>query len=97
MTCRQCGTEIADKALICYRCGTPTTEAKFKPVERHDRPASTPALLATSASLAVFLVLALAGAYLAATAEAQIMRTVGVALVIVSVLLSCRRLLARGR
>ena len=22
--------EIADKALICYRCGTATTEAKFK-------------------------------------------------------------------
>ena len=32
MRCRQCGTEIADKALICYRCGTATTEAKFKPV-----------------------------------------------------------------
>src|SRR5258706_3070304 len=31
MLCRQCGTEIADKALICYRCGTATTEAKFKP------------------------------------------------------------------
>ena len=29
MQCRNCGTEIADKALICYRCGTPTTEAKF--------------------------------------------------------------------
>jgi hypothetical protein len=31
MHCRQCGTEIADKALICYRCGTATTEATFKP------------------------------------------------------------------
>ena len=30
MTCRQCGTEIADKAIVCYRCGTPTTEARFK-------------------------------------------------------------------
>ena len=30
MQCRQCGTEIADKALICYRCGTATTEAKYK-------------------------------------------------------------------
>jgi uncharacterized membrane protein YvbJ len=30
MRCRQCGAEIADKALICYRCGTATTEAKFK-------------------------------------------------------------------
>jgi hypothetical protein len=31
MRCRQCGTEIADKALICYRCGAATTEARFKP------------------------------------------------------------------
>jgi hypothetical protein len=31
MKCRQCGTEIADKAIICYRCGTATTEPKFKP------------------------------------------------------------------
>ena len=32
MHCRNCGIEIADKALICYRCGTATTEAKYKPV-----------------------------------------------------------------
>ena len=31
MICRHCGIEIADKALICYRCGTATTEAKYKP------------------------------------------------------------------
>jgi hypothetical protein len=31
MLCRNCGIEIADKALICYRCGTSTTEAKFRP------------------------------------------------------------------
>jgi hypothetical protein len=24
MTCRQCGTEIAAKAIICYKCGAPT-------------------------------------------------------------------------
>ena len=30
MQCRNCGTEIADKAIVCYRCGTATTEAKFK-------------------------------------------------------------------
>ena len=30
MKCRQCGTEIADKAIVCYRCGTATAEAKFK-------------------------------------------------------------------
>src|SRR5439155_1383892 len=31
MQCRNCGAEIADKALICYRCGTATTEAKYQP------------------------------------------------------------------
>ena len=28
MTCRSCGTTIADNALICYRCGTATAEAR---------------------------------------------------------------------
>lgn len=38
MKCRQCGTEIADRALICYRCGTATTEAKYKaPPPRRSR------------------------------------------------------------
>jgi hypothetical protein len=31
MKCRECGTEIADKALICFRCGTAVTEAVTKP------------------------------------------------------------------
>jgi zinc ribbon protein len=33
MVCRNCGTEIADKAIVCYRCGTSTTEALRKPAE----------------------------------------------------------------
>jgi hypothetical protein len=37
MKCRQCGTEIADKAIVCYRCGAATTEAKF-----HAPPARRP-------------------------------------------------------
>ena len=31
MTCANCGTEIADKALICYRCGRATTEPRIAP------------------------------------------------------------------
>lgn len=41
MKCRQCGTEIADKALICYRCGRATTEPRVRPPEEgslFDRP-----------------------------------------------------------
>jgi hypothetical protein len=33
MTCKHCGATIADKALICYRCGTATTEPRIKPPE----------------------------------------------------------------
>jgi MYXO-CTERM domain-containing protein len=32
MKCRSCGTEIADKAIICYRCGAGTTDPIRKPV-----------------------------------------------------------------
>jgi hypothetical protein len=28
--CRQCSAEIADKAIVCYKCGTATTEPVFK-------------------------------------------------------------------
>jgi hypothetical protein len=31
MKCRNCGTEIADKALICYRCGEATTTPRIQP------------------------------------------------------------------
>jgi uncharacterized membrane protein YvbJ len=31
MICTHCGTEIADKALICYRCGHATSEPRVKP------------------------------------------------------------------
>jgi hypothetical protein len=24
--CRHCAAEIADKAIVCYRCGTPTAD-----------------------------------------------------------------------
>ena len=33
MVCRQCGTEIADKAIICYRCGAGTADPVRKPAE----------------------------------------------------------------
>jgi uncharacterized membrane protein YvbJ len=31
MKCRECGTEIADKALICFRCGASVQQAVHKP------------------------------------------------------------------
>jgi cytochrome b561 len=57
MTCRTCGTEIADKALICYRCGTATTEAKFSPPSSRPRWSRT---RMTAAGLALVLAVILA-------------------------------------
>jgi uncharacterized membrane protein YvbJ len=31
MQCRNCGAEIADKAIVCYRCGTATTDPVRRP------------------------------------------------------------------
>jgi hypothetical protein len=31
MICRNCGTEIADKAIVCYRCGTGTSDPVRQP------------------------------------------------------------------
>jgi hypothetical protein len=31
VTCKYCQTEIADRALICYRCGRSTTEPRVAP------------------------------------------------------------------
>jgi hypothetical protein len=58
MQCRNCGAEIADKALICYRCGTATTEAKYKPAEPLRR-RSRRAPLAMVLVLLVLLLLAM--------------------------------------
>ena len=58
MQCRNCGAEIADKALICYKCGTATTEAKYQPAQLPAR-SSRSGLIATVIALALLVVAAL--------------------------------------
>jgi uncharacterized membrane protein YvbJ len=58
MQCRNCGTEIADKALICYKCGAPTADAKYQPPALRPR-RSRSGLLTTVLALVLLLVLAL--------------------------------------
>jgi hypothetical protein len=56
MKCRNCGTEIADKALICYRCGTATSEAKYQPyVKPKGRRTSTIIYVVIAIALLVLL------------------------------------------
>ena len=57
MLCRKCGTEIADKALICFRCGTATTEPRVRPPAAGRRPRGGP--LPAVIALVVLLLAAL--------------------------------------
>jgi len=63
MQCRNCGTEIADKAIVCYRCGTGTTEPVRKAVPI--KPRRSPLL-----SFVVAAVLLLSALYLGYAAPA---------------------------
>ena len=58
MQCRSCGTEIADKALICYKCGTATTEAKYQPAPL-PRASSRSGLVPTVIALAILVAVTL--------------------------------------
>jgi hypothetical protein len=64
MQCRNCGAEIADKALICYRCGTATADAKYKPASAQKR-GSRGGLIATILAIAIVVA---AGLFLARSA-----------------------------
>ena len=57
MQCRHCGTEIADKAIVCYRCGTATTDPVRAPVPVRGRrsPVFSLALAAVLVLLALYM------------------------------------------
>src|ERR1044071_4117764 len=58
MKCRECGAEIADKALVCYRCGAATTAPTCRPpVER--RGGSWLTLVVSAVALALLVMLAI--------------------------------------
>ena len=59
MKCRECGTEIADKALICFRCGASVQEAVHKPyvAPRKSRPLIVYVIVAILVLLAIVFAL----------------------------------------
>jgi ABC-type nickel/cobalt efflux system permease component RcnA len=92
MLCRQCGTEIADKAIICFRCGAGTTDPvrKAAPVGRKRSPIL---------SLVVLLLLLLLGLYLGQAAgpveEAGPLAIVAAVLITLAAVLLIIRVLRR--
>ena len=57
MICRTCGTEIAEKALICYRCGEATTAPRLQPLAPRRR------LVSAAGGIVLLLVAGLYGLY----------------------------------
>jgi hypothetical protein len=55
MLCRNCGTEIAEKAIVCFRCGAGTTD----PVRRAARIEPRRAPLVPLVTIVLLLVVAL--------------------------------------
>ena len=93
MQCRQCGTEIAEKALICYRCGTATTEAKYQPVALR-RSSSRSTIVATVLALALLVVFVV---YMGRVAGGDSSRLASYAAVAIAVVVVGLRAYARRR
>jgi membrane-associated phospholipid phosphatase len=92
MRCRNCGTEIADKALICFRCGTATTEPMYKPAPPARR-GGTPAVV-SGLALALLVLLAL---YMGRIAAGDVPRILSWVAVVVALLVVVLRVWLRRR
>lgn len=86
MICRQCGTEIADKAIVCYRCGRATTDPVRKPaqIRRRRNPILTFVIVAVLILLALYLGQA---SRVAAATTGRVEQIVAIALGIVAVVI----------
>ena len=92
MQCRNCGTEIADKAIVCYRCGTATTDPVRRAVPV--KPKRNPLLSFLAA--AILLLLALYMGYASQTAaQPERWQTVAGALAGAAIVVIILRMLRR--
>jgi len=90
MICKNCGTEIADKALVCFRCGSATFEPKVKPGRPAAPRSQVPAVLA-------LIVLLLAALFMSQAAAGQAPRLVSWVVAGLAVILLAWRLVQRRR
>lgn len=68
MTCRYCGTEISDRAIVCFRCGQSTSAPPSGRPAPARRAAAQPLWLAISA----LVVLVAGGLLMARAASGQL-------------------------
>jgi len=93
MKCRHCGTEIADKALICFRCGAATTDPVYS-APAAARRGSRGSLTATVLALVLLVLLAL---YMGRLSTGEIPRIVTWIAVAIAVVVVGLRTYARRR
>jgi lipopolysaccharide export LptBFGC system permease protein LptF len=92
VTCTHCGTEISDKAIICFRCGQATAEPAA---------GGPPARPATARPLWVALVglaaLVLAGLFMARAAAGQVPPALSYTVALLAAITLIWRISRRGR
>jgi hypothetical protein len=91
MVCRHCGTEIAEKALICFRCGAATTEPRVTP-PRGGRPAPSRGPVALA-----LVVLVISALVMGQVVTDQVPREVGYVLAVLGVVAIGWHLVQRRR
>jgi hypothetical protein len=90
MVCSNCGTEIADKAIVCFRCGQATVAAVRKPAARRSP-------LGGILTLVAFLILAAAALFLGRAGTVEVPAAVRWAVMAAAVALLVWRIAARRR
>lgn len=90
MKCATCGTEIADKALICFRCGEATTTPRHAPPAPKRERGPLPLI-------AALLVIVAAAALLVPMLEPGMPQWIGLAAAVVLVIISVLGLRPRRR
>jgi len=94
MICRECGTEIADKAIVCYRCGRATTDPVRTPVPIRPTRGMLPSVVAA----VVLLLAALYMGYAAQTAaDPEAWQSVAAGLAGAAIVVLVLRMLRRRR
>lgn len=91
MICRQCGTEISEKAIVCYRCGHATSAPARPPAARGA--GTQPLWLAVTA----LLVLIAGGLLMARAASGQVSSSVSYTIAALAAVVLAWRILRRRR
>ena len=93
MICQDCGTEISDKAIVCFRCGRSTSAPAPERVAPGRRAGTQPLWLAVTA----LLVLAAGGLYMATAAAGRVPPSLSYTVAALAAVVLAWRILRRKR